>query len=243
MLGCGFSRRSVCTRILTLSPSPFAARTLAACPPHQRAYLTDLFDATRPSHRKRLHENRHWQHWATFAVSIGQHPPLPDTQTQANHLERTMLFLAFAVALQQGRFHNGHHVCGAESERTLHKCAQLMVVEGLDDPCKSDTSGHCLARSITLYIKSCKSDDPPAHPQQAIPSSTIRWIATPIGSSQHHQTRLTAHLIVLAFFSCSGWENTQEARRNGTPSPCARETFACGAQVSSSQTMHHWTST
>jgi hypothetical protein len=75
-----------------------------------------------------------------------------------------------------------------------------MVAEGLGDPCKSDTSDHCLARSITSYLKSCKSDDPPAFPQQAIPSSTIWWIATQMGSSQNHQTRLTAHLIILAFF-------------------------------------------
>jgi hypothetical protein len=75
-----------------------------------------------------------------------------------------------------------------------------MVAEGLDDPRKSDTSDHRLARSITSYIKSCKSDDPPALLQQAIPSSTIRWIATQMGSSQHHWTPLTTHLIALAFF-------------------------------------------
>jgi hypothetical protein len=75
-----------------------------------------------------------------------------------------------------------------------------MVAEGLADPRKSDTSDHCLARSVTSYIKACKNDDPPALPQQALPSSTIRWIATQMGSSQHHRTRLTAHLIVLAFF-------------------------------------------
>jgi hypothetical protein len=103
-------RRCFHIQILTSSSSPVTARTLAACPPHQNAYLTDLFDATRPNHLKRLHENRHWQHWATFAVSIGQHPLLPNAQTQANHLECTMLFLAFAVALRQGRFHNGNLV-------------------------------------------------------------------------------------------------------------------------------------
>jgi hypothetical protein len=111
-----------------------------------------------------------------------------------------MLFLAFAVALRQGRFHNGNRVRRAEVERALRECAQLMVAEGLDDPRKSDTSDHRLARSITSYVKSCKDDDPPSLPQQAIPSSTIRWIATHMGSSQQHQTHLTAHLMVLAFF-------------------------------------------
>jgi hypothetical protein len=125
---------------------------------------------------------------------------LPNTQSQANHLERTMLFLAFAVALQQGKFHDGMRVRGTEIKRALRECAQLMVTQGLDDPRKSDTPDNQLARSITLYIAACKNDDPPAFPQQALPSSTIRWIATHMGSSQQPQTCLTAQLIVLAFF-------------------------------------------
>jgi hypothetical protein len=75
-----------------------------------------------------------------------------------------------------------------------------MVAQGLADPRKSDPADHRLARSITTYIASCKNDDPPALPQQAIPSSVIRWIVNNMGRSQQPQTALTAHLISLAFF-------------------------------------------
>jgi hypothetical protein len=164
----------------------------------------------------RLHDNRHWQHWATFAISIGQHPLLPNTQSQANHLERTLLFLAFVVALRQGRFHDGKRVRGTEIERALCDCAQLMVTQGLDDPCKSDTSDQRLARPITSYLTACKTDDPPALPQHAIPKSTIQWIATHMGSSLQPQTRLTAQLVVLAFFfllRLGGYTKSREKRR------------------------------
>jgi hypothetical protein len=173
---------------------------METCPPHQRDFLANLFHATRPDRLLRPHDNRHWRHWASFAVSIGQHPLLPNTQTPARHLERTLLFLAFAVALRQGRFHDGKCVRGAEIERALRECAQLMVAQGLEDPRKSDPADHRLARSITTYIASCKTDDPPAQPQQALPSSVIRWIAINMGQSQQPRTNLTAHLIVLAFF-------------------------------------------
>jgi hypothetical protein len=75
-----------------------------------------------------------------------------------------------------------------------------MVAQGLADPRKSDSADHRLTRSITTYIASCKTDDPPALPQQAIPSSVIRWIANNMGRSQQQHTIVTAHLIVLAFF-------------------------------------------
>jgi hypothetical protein len=193
-------RRLLHLRILTSPPSSLAARTMAVCPPHQRDFLTHLLNATRPNRLVHLHENQHWRQWADFAVSIGQHPLLPNTQTPTRHLERTLLFLAFAVALRQGRFHDGKRVRGAEIERALRECAQLMVAQGLEDPRKSDSADHRLSRSITTYIASCKTDDPPALPQQAIPSSVIRWIANNTGISQQQRTIVTAHLIVLAFF-------------------------------------------
>jgi hypothetical protein len=193
-------RRFLHLSILTSPPSSLAARTMAVYPPHQRDFLTHLLNATRPNRLVHLHENQHWRHWAEFAVSIGQHPLLPNTQTPARHLERTLLFLAFAVALRQGRFHDGKCVRGAEVERALRECAQLMVAQGLEDPRKSDSADHRLACSITTYIASCKTDDPPALPQQAIPSSVIRWIANNMGRSQQQRTIVTAHLIVLAFF-------------------------------------------
>jgi hypothetical protein len=125
---------------------------------------------------------------------------LPDTQSPANHLERTMLFLAFAVALRQGRFHNGVPVKGAEIEKALRECAQLMVAEGLCDPRRVAQGTHNLDSSLTNYYKACKQVDPPTKPQQALPSSTVRWIMERMGRSAVKRVQLAAHLIVLAFF-------------------------------------------
>jgi hypothetical protein len=75
-----------------------------------------------------------------------------------------------------------------------------MVAHGLCDPRKADPSDHRLAPSLTTFVSACKTDDPPALPQQALPISTIRWIATTMTASTHIHTRITAHLIIAAFF-------------------------------------------
>ena len=111
-----------------------------------------------------------------------------------------MLFLAFAVAMRQGRYHNGVTVKGAEIERALRECAQFMVAEGLCDPRRVAPGTHNLDPSLTNYYKACKRVDPPSQPQQALPSSTVRWIMVRMGQSAVKRVALTAHLIVLAFF-------------------------------------------
>jgi hypothetical protein len=111
-----------------------------------------------------------------------------------------MLFMAFAVALRQGRFHNGKQVRGAEIERALLHCAKLMVAQGLCDPRRATPGDHNLDPAIANYYKRCKRDDPPSLPQQALPSSTIRWIVAHLGSSPVKRISLTAHLVVFAFF-------------------------------------------
>jgi hypothetical protein len=173
---------------------------MAACPPSERNFLRSLLDAARTEKTTRPFDNRHWRNWAQFAVGIGQHPLLPNCQGPANHLERTMLFVAFAVALRQGRYHAGVQVKGAEIERALRECAQLMVSQGLDDPRKATTGDHKLDPSLTNYYKTCKTVDPPPQPQQALPSSTIRWIMANMGHSPNKRLQVAANLVVLAFF-------------------------------------------
>jgi integrase len=59
---------------------------------------------------------------------------------------------------------------------------------------------HNLDPSLTNYYKACKRVDPPSKPQQALPSSTVRWIMERMGRSTVKRVELAAHLIVLAFF-------------------------------------------
>jgi hypothetical protein len=149
---------------------------MAACPPSNRDDLRHLLNATKPARSSRPHDNHYWRNWAHFAVSIGQHPLLPNAQSPSDNVERTMLFLAFVVAMRQGRYSNGHAAKGAEIERALRECAQLMVWEGLCDPRRVAPGTHSLDPSLTNYYKACKRVDPPSKPQQALPSSTVRWI-------------------------------------------------------------------
>lgn len=115
-------------------------------------------------------------------------------------MERVLLFLAFAESLRRGEFHSGRPVSGEEIARALRECGQLMVSHGLADPRRQHPSDHSLDPAITQYLRAVKATDPPALPQQALPSSTIRWIISNLGNHQSMRSRITAHLISLAFF-------------------------------------------
>jgi len=75
-----------------------------------------------------------------------------------------------------------------------------MVTRGLRDPRRTDPGQHNLDLAFSSFYKVCKSADPPARPQQALPSSTILWIAQVIGTATSKRLRTAADLIVLAFF-------------------------------------------
>jgi hypothetical protein len=115
-------------------------------------------------------------------------------------MERLLLFLAFAESLRRGDFHDGRPVTGAEVTRALRECAQFMVANGLADPRRQTPSDHCLDPTLANYLKSLQASDPPPLPQQALPSSTIRWIVNTLGQHPSPRCRITAHLICLAFF-------------------------------------------
>ena len=75
-----------------------------------------------------------------------------------------------------------------------------MVTRGLRDPRRADSSQTRLDRAFSTYFLQCKDDDPAARPQQALPSSTILWIATHFGSNRNPRLRTVANLVILAFF-------------------------------------------
>jgi hypothetical protein len=75
-----------------------------------------------------------------------------------------------------------------------------MVTRGLADPRRADPSQHRLDKELSDYITFCSSKDPAPRPQQALPSSTILWIAQYFGSATSVRLRTVANLVVLAFF-------------------------------------------
>ena len=170
------------------------------CPPARHDYLRGLLLRARDTRFDHPSDNRYWRLWAEFAVSIGQHPFLPNAQADSDHLERGVLFLAFAVALREGRFHHGRQVSGAQVETTLRNCAQCMVSRGLKDPRRSTPGATNLDPAFSSYIKQCKKIDPAPQPQQALPMSTVRWIADRLSKGPLRRVRIAAHLIVVAFF-------------------------------------------
>jgi len=75
-----------------------------------------------------------------------------------------------------------------------------MVTRGLEDPRRTDPSQHNLNKDLSDYIKLCSKTDPAPRSQQALPSSTVLWIAHYFGSSPNPRLRTVANLVVLAFF-------------------------------------------
>jgi len=75
-----------------------------------------------------------------------------------------------------------------------------MVTRGLRDPRRADPGQRNLDDAFSSFFKVCKTLDPPARPQQALPSSTILWIAQTLGTATSKRLRIAADLIVLAFF-------------------------------------------
>ena len=75
-----------------------------------------------------------------------------------------------------------------------------MVVRGFADPRKQDQGQPRLDPAVSSYLDKFKQHDPPSQPQQALPSTTIRWIASTFTNTPLKRLQVVAHLIVLAFF-------------------------------------------
>ena len=75
-----------------------------------------------------------------------------------------------------------------------------MVSRGLKDPRKATQGIPNLDPAVDSYIRQCKKVDPPARPQQALPSSTVKWIASRFARAPLRHAKVASHLIVTAFF-------------------------------------------
>ena len=75
-----------------------------------------------------------------------------------------------------------------------------MVTRGFADPRRTDPAQHRLDKDISDYIQLCSKADPAPRPQQALPSTTVLWIAHYFGASPNPRLRTVANLVVVAFF-------------------------------------------
>ena len=71
---------------------------------------------------------------------------------------------------------------------------------GLRDPRRRDPAQSSLDKAFSDAYRRWKDEDPAPKPQQALPNSTVRWIADNYGSSVTKRCRMIADLIVLAYF-------------------------------------------
>jgi len=75
-----------------------------------------------------------------------------------------------------------------------------MVCRKLADPRHHTEGQPNLNPDIRQFLKDCKSKDPAPRPQLVVPSSLIFYIAATFASATDPALRMTAHLIVMAFF-------------------------------------------
>ena len=75
-----------------------------------------------------------------------------------------------------------------------------MVTGGLADPRRSSPGQAYLDKVFADSFTFWQDQDPAPKPQQGLPNSTIRWIATTFGTLTQRRLPITADLIVVAFF-------------------------------------------
>ena len=75
-----------------------------------------------------------------------------------------------------------------------------MVSRGLADPRRRDPGQLNLDPVISKQLQTWADADPPSQSQQALPSSTVMWIATQYTAGTIKRMHMVAHLIVIAFF-------------------------------------------
>jgi hypothetical protein len=115
-------------------------------------------------------------------------------------MERSKLFLAFAIALRRGNYDAGRRVSSETVTETLRWCAGCMVENGFADPRRADPGQHYLDQCFSKQLAKWKEEDPPPKPQQALPSSTVQWISHQYAQAATKRMRIVGDLIVLAFF-------------------------------------------
>jgi hypothetical protein len=115
-------------------------------------------------------------------------------------MEQSELFMALAGSLRQGKLHSGRAASGMVIETTLREVAQFLDSRGLGNPQRRTLGQPFLDMQFADMIRRWKVEDPAPRPQQALPSSTIHTIAMTYGNSLSLKRRVTADLVVVAYF-------------------------------------------
>jgi hypothetical protein len=188
---------TLCQKTTSPQKEKSHARLLETCTPESRDHLRRLFSAAPPDRYADPSSNGYWQRWCWVAHDVGQHPLLIGLQRADQNLERSNLF--FACALRNGEYHNGRRASASQITETLRWCAQCMVARGLADLRRATPGQHNLDRTFSSYYEKYKRVDPPPEPQQALPNSTVRWIAETFLIAPTKRLKIIGDLVVLAF--------------------------------------------
>jgi hypothetical protein len=108
--------------------------------------------------------------------------------------------MAFAGSLGQGKLHGGRAPSSMVIESMLREVARFLDSRGLGNPRRSNLGQIFLDTQFSDMICRWKVEDPAPRPQQALPSSTIHMIATTYGNSLSLKRRVTADLVMVAYF-------------------------------------------
>lgn len=144
--------------------------------------------------------NRHWKLWNRFASRFGQDPYLSRIQGATHHLERSLLFMAFALALRNGELDGKGPAKGSEITEALRYCGLCMVAYGYADPRRADIGQRNLDHTIAHHLQRWRDADPAPKPQQALPNTAVAWIAQHYCASDSRMISASGHLIILAYF-------------------------------------------
>jgi hypothetical protein len=108
--------------------------------------------------------------------------------------------MAFAGSIRQGKLHRGGAPSGMVIETMLREVTRFLDSWGLGNPWRSTLGQPFLDVQFADMIHRWKAEDPAPRPQQALPSSTIHTIAMTYGNSLSLKIRVTADLVVVAYF-------------------------------------------
>jgi integrase len=136
-----------------------------------------------------------WQHWIEFCSGARRDPYLVNDSKEVQQ----NLLIAFTQRVRRGYYGRGARVQAQTPETALRHVAQTLVLAGYPDPRRSYGAKE-LDLPFSRLLHSYKTDDPPPHPQLALPVSAIESIVV-----YQHQRRTRIHtvladLLTLAFF-------------------------------------------
>jgi hypothetical protein len=173
---------------------------MVTCDPSERdSFCSDIAFAKNPRYKHGPH-GHHWGLWVCYSASRNQDPRFLHLQGDTHHLECSELLLAFAGSLRQGKLHGGRPPSRTSIKMTLLEVAKFLDSRGLGDPRRSTPGQPFLDTQFVDILRQWKMENPAPRPQQALPSSTIRLIADVYRKSQYKKQRVTADLIVTAYF-------------------------------------------